>query len=98
MNVKRFEIENTGGNIYVAWGEFEDGTFFAIGDDILMVYDEDEYAAMDSDDYDGYTWQQSHTIKSFVGDANNETYMNVLKQIYNQTQNHYIDLFKHIEE
>lgn len=84
MIVKDFVIENTGGGIYVAWGSFEDGNYFAIGDELLCIYDEDEYRAMDSVEYqnDSYTWQLKHTIDSFGYD--DKMYLDVLKQIYDK--------------
>lgn len=94
MKVKEFKIENTGGNIYVAWGSFEDGTYFAIGNDILNIYDEDEYKAMYNDDYDGYEWQMKHTINGYVYEQ--DEYKNIIKQIYNKYENpnkDFYDLF-----
>lgn len=95
MKVKEFNIENTGGNVYVCWGEFEEGNFFAISDEILLIYDEDEYIAMDNEDYDGYTWQTQHTIDSYNYDC--EEYLDVLKQIYDKTPNKSLGLFFNIE-
>lgn len=84
MIVKDFVIENTGGGIYVAWGSFENGNYFAIGDELLMIYDEDEFVAMDSSEYqkDSYTWQLKHTIDSCSND--DKMYLDVLKQIYDR--------------
>lgn len=99
MIVKDFKIENTGGNIYVAWGSFENGTYFAMGSEILLVYDEDEYEAMDKDDYDGYTWQQLHCIDNYNYDS--KEYEDVLMQIYNKCDDSYkymYDLFSNIKE
>ncbi len=99
MNVKEFKIENTGGNIYVAWGSFEDGNYFAMGSEILLVYDEDEYIAMDREDYDGYTWQQQHCIDSYNYDS--KEYDEVLMQIYNKCNDSYkymYDLFMELNK
>ena len=96
MKVKDFRIENTGGHIYVAWGEFEDGNYFAIGSDLLLIYDEDEYAAMEEEGYDGYEWENQHTINSYSYGYGE--FMNVLKQIYDKTDMHDIDLFESIED
>jgi len=96
MKVKSFIIENSGGNIFVAWGEFDNGTYFSIGSDLLMVFDENEYMAMESDDFDGYTWEENHTINSYSYTC--EEYLDVLKQLYKRTSIHSIDLFNEIEK
>lgn len=84
MKVKDFVIEQTGGYVYVAWGSFEDGTYFSISSDALFVYDADEYAAMDDDNFDGYTWEQQHIIKEYDNDYINKEYIDVLIQIWNK--------------
>lgn len=97
MKVKDFVIENTGGGIYVAWGSFEDGTYFAIGSEDMFIYDEDEYAAMNESNYDGYGWELQHTIKSYPNyDGLNKEYLDVLQQLFDKTTDSYkytIDLF-----
>ena len=84
MKVKDFIIEYTGGGIYIAWGSFENGNYFAIGNDLLNIYDEDEFVAMDSSEYqkDSYAWQLKHTIDSCSND--NKMHLDVLKQIYDK--------------
>lgn len=99
MKVKDFVIEQTGGYVYVAWGSFEDGTYFSISNDILVVYDEDEYKAMDNEDYDGYEWENEHTINSYSYQL--DEFKNVLKQIYDKCEDSnksLYDLFHSIEE
>lgn len=85
LKVKDFIIEQTGGHIYVAWGSFENGTYFAIGSDSLFIYDEDEYKAMDNDNYDGYEWEQKHFLGEYGNyEGLNNEYLYVLKQVYNK--------------
>lgn len=91
MKVKNFIIENTGGNVYVSWGSFKDGTYFAISSDILLIYDEDEYEEMNKSDYDGYAWEQQHCINSYNYD--NKKYKEVLKQIYNKCNDSYKNMY-----
>lgn len=93
MKVKDFVIEQTGGYVYVAWGSFEDGTYFSISSDALFVYDADEYVAMDDDNYDGYTWEQQHIINSY--DYTSNEYYYVLIQLWDKTKENerMIDLF-----
>lgn len=99
LKVKNCVVENTGGGIYVAWGSFEDGRYFAIGDEILLIYDEDEYKAMDNEDYDGYTWQNEHIIDSYSYELDEFKY--VLKQVYDlcdYSMKDCLDLFSGMEE
>lgn len=94
MEVKDYIIEYTGGNIYVAWGSFKDGRYFSIGSDMLFVYDEDEYVAMNDEEYDGYTWEQQHCLASY--DYTASEYKNVLSQIfetYKSSEKYRMDLF-----
>lgn len=87
--VKEFKIEQTGGYVYVAWGSFTNETYFSIGSDGLMVYDEDEYimlAKQDEDEtFDLYTWEQAHLIDMY--DFTTDTYKAVIKQIYDKLSN-----------
>lgn len=94
MKVKDFIIEYTGGGIHIAYGSFEDGTYFAIGSEALLIYDEDEYAAMEDENYDGYTWEQQHLINSY--EYTNKNHSNVLQQLFDRTTDsckYTIDLF-----
>ena len=96
--VKDFTIENTGGNVYVAWGEFLDGTFFAISSDLVMIYDANEYTAMNEDGYDGYTWENEHTIESYSYET--DEYKDIQRQIYDRctTGEKMVDIFCDIDE
>lgn len=97
--VKDFIIENTGGSVYVAWGGFEDGTFFAISSDLILIYDEDEYKAMDTDEYkDGYEWQLKHIIDSYSFEM--DEYKDIQRQIYNRCTagEKMVDIFWDIDE
>lgn len=97
--VKDFVIEQTGGYVYVAWGSFTNKTYFCIGSDIVLIYDKDEYKAMDKENYDGYEWEQKHTIESYSYDS--KEYKYILKQIYNKYENKakdMMDLFHYIDE
>ena len=102
LQVKDFQIENTGGGIHVAWGSFTNGTYFSIGSEALFIYDEDEYKAMDNDNYDGYTWEQKHLIKEYGNyEGINEEYLNVLNQIWDKCTDSFkyqLDLFESIEK
>lgn len=82
MIVKKFNIEYTGGGIYVAFGELDDNTFFTISEEGLSQYDQDEYKAMNDPSYDGYTWEQEHMISSC--DYTNDKYISILQQIYDK--------------
>lgn len=102
--VEDFKIENTGGNIYIAWGSFTNGTYFAIGEDLLLIYDEDEYKAMSNENYDGYTWEQEHIIESFANckevKESYDIFMYVLKQVWDKCtfiDKSFLDLFSEIE-
>ena len=95
LKVKDCVIENTGGYVYVAWGSFENGTYFAISDDILLIYDEDEYKAMDNEDYDGYEWENEHLIDSYSYLLDEFKY--VLKQVYEKSDFD-CSLFNSLEE
>lgn len=99
MKVKDFVVEQTGGYVYVAWGSFEDGTYFAISCDCLLVYDEDEYKAMDNEDFDGYEWENEHTINSYS--YQEDEYKNVLRQVFDKYEDNnkaFYDLFRGIDE
>ncbi len=99
MEVKEFIIEQTGGYVYVAWGQFNNGNYFAISSDILLIYDEDERKVMDAEDYDGYTWQQQHTIASYSYDT--KEFAEVLNQLWvkcTYSDKYGYDLFSSIEE
>lgn len=79
--VEDFIIENTGGNVNVAWGSLEDGRYFALGCEVLNIYDKDEYEAMNEEDYDGgYEWQLKHTLESYSFEM--DEYKEIQKQLY----------------
>ena len=98
MKVKDFEIEQTGGYVYVAWGSFENNTYFSISSDILVIYDEDEYKLMYNDDFDAYTWEQEHIIESYSYEC--EEFKDVLEQLwerYPSSSKFFYDLFQSID-
>lgn len=74
-------VEQTGGYVYVAWGSFlNKELYFAISSEILIIYDADEYKAMEKENYDGYEWEQKHEVESFS--YLTDTFKDVLEQVY----------------
>lgn len=95
LKVDNFIIENTGGSVYVAYGRFTNGLYFSIGCDLICVYDEDEYKAMDDDNYweDPYEWEMSHIVELNITESQHKE---ILKQIYDKYECSYkdeLDLF-----
>lgn len=88
LTVKEFDIDNTGGNVYVAWGSFEEyPLFFTASSDGIAIYDADEREAMKSDDYDGYEWENAHSISGAsytLGSPNSTLYKSVITQMYDR--------------
>jgi len=99
-SVKDFVIENTGGNVYVAWGSFENGFYFAISSDLVMIYDMDEYKAMETEEYqeDSYKWELKHVVESYSYEMPQYKYIQL--QIYNRCSNYekMVDIFSDIED
>lgn len=79
MKVKNSLIENTGGNVFVGYGQFENGKYFAISDDILIISDKDIYKAHYDDNIDDYEWEQENLIDRYSFDT--EEHTSVLKQV-----------------
>lgn len=99
MKVRDFIIENTGGNVYVAWGSFEEGNFFAISSDLVIIYDADEYKAMETDEYeDGYEWEQRHMVDSYSYEM--PEYKDIQRQIYDRCTigEKMVDIFSDIDD
>lgn len=97
--VKDFVIENTGGNVYVAWGSFKNGFYFALSSDIVIIYDMDEYKAMETEEYgDGYEWEQKHEVESFSFEE--AEYIYIQLQVYDKctTGEKMVDIFYGIED
>lgn len=97
LKVENFVIEYTGGGVYIAYGKFTNNLYFSIGCDIICIYDEDEYKAMEDDKYwnDPYEWEQKHFVKDIV--INEKIHRNILKQIYKMCKDKYkdeMDLFR----
>lgn len=78
FKVKQYNKENTGGNTIVAMGQFEDGTYFGLGDETLILFDEDYHEAYLTLE-DTSDWQEEHKIKYY--DYYDEEYNLVANQI-----------------
>ena len=91
MNVKDFDIEYTGGGVYVAYGCLENGLGFSIGADLLCLYDEDERPILDDDTVDLCEWEEKHQIYK------EDNFDKILKQIYEKCMDNdkdEMDLFR----
>lgn len=99
FGVKDFTIEYTGGGVFVAYGAFTNGTYFSLGADLVVIYDEDEYAAIGTDEYeDGYEWELKHELESYGYDMPQYKYIQL--QLYNRCSKgeRNCDIFLDIED
>lgn len=83
FKVKEYEIDHTGGGIWVAYGIYTNGLGFSIGSELLFVYDEDGRNNWDADDY--AEWEEQHIVwgdyTMGLGD-NTKLFRSTLKQVY----------------
>ena len=91
MKVLDVKVEYTGSGIYVAWGSLDNGNFFSISSDAMYEYDEDEYKAMDEEDYDAYEWENIHIVASYM--PSGIGYKEVIKQVYDKCDDSDKDTF-----
>lgn len=78
--VINYKTENTGGNTMVTMGKLNNGQYFGINDEALVIYDEDYHQAY----LDGLTagetnWEMDHQVDVFYPE--DEIYQDVLNQI-----------------
>ena len=79
LKVKNYVAENTGGNTIVYMGQFEDGNYFRLGDENLVIFDDDYHQAYLDELTAGETdWEEVHMIDSYYYDSDE------YKQVYNQ--------------
>lgn len=89
-NIIHSELEYTGGGIWCAWGQFEDGTFFSGGDNMgFFLWDADLPDILDREDAPdptflspGWDGSESHVLGYTVDDS--EETFEMWLQIYDQ--------------
>ena len=84
LKVKNYNIENTGGNTLVIMGQLENGNYFGLGDEWLVIFDANYHQAY----LDGLTggetdWEEEHTIDSYYMDE--DEFKIIKDQIKNKT-------------
>ena len=62
--------ELTGGNCYVFFGKFNDGTYFSFGLDTFIIWDADYGITFTQEFYDEtegdtYQWEQDHLLEKY---------------------------------
>lgn len=85
FKVKDFDLEYTGGGITVAYGVYTNGLGFAIGSDLLFLYDED--ARNQFEDDDDVEWQETHSLFDDYGMGLTEKtnlFQTTLKQVFDE--------------
>lgn len=97
MKIIKSELEYTGGNIWCAWGELEDGTIFSGSDNMgFILWDSDVVNILGEDCPDptclSPSWDGSEVyIKGYTDDDSLETF-ELWKQIYDQHAAECVDI------
>lgn len=85
LTVKDMVIEDTGGDVTVAWGSYkEEPLYFSIGCDSIYVYDADERLVKDKEDYVWEDFAEEHKVAMWFGAEGEEPrlYIDTIKQVY----------------
>lgn len=84
FEVKDYDLEYTGGGIYVAFGVYTNGLGFSIGDWDIIIYDDDARKQFEVDDY--AAWEDEHNISvsdDYMGFGDESPiFQSTLKQVF----------------
>ena len=63
------KVENTGGGTLIEFGRFENGLYYGLNEETLVIYNDDYHQAyLNQDEEDFYQWQEDHIINAFDPD------------------------------
>lgn len=88
FTVKDVDVEHTGGNIWVAFGVYDNGLGFSLGSDLLFIYDEDARKEWDAEDQ--YEWENEHIVWDDYSEGLNENsnlFKSTLRQVFKKELN-----------
>ena len=80
LKVKDYEIEQTGGHVYIAYGVLENGKGFSLSADVLYVYDGDMREHLNDEDFDEYTYLNDNNFVSY--EFTTPEYKEIRDQLY----------------
>lgn len=88
FTVKDVDVEHTGGNIWVAFGVYDNGLGFSLGSDLLFIYDEDARKEWDAEDQ--YEWENEHIVWDDYSEGlteNSNLFKSTLRQVFKKELN-----------